>query len=77
MTGEVFLENLIHLPMLVVVVPVLVLLRWMARRRQQQQQEQELAEDDAETALLDSEHEDVIPEAEYVGGRRRHQRHKG
>ncbi|OAG11580.1 uncharacterized protein CC84DRAFT_1080633 [Paraphaeosphaeria sporulosa] len=64
-TGELFLENLIYLPVVIVVVPALVLLRWMTRR-QQQQQVALPTENDAEAALVDSEHQDTTPEAEYV-----------
>ncbi|KAF2439428.1 hypothetical protein P171DRAFT_122473 [Karstenula rhodostoma CBS 690.94] len=64
-TGDLFMDNLIFLPVLVVVVPALVLLRWLARR--QQQQEVALpAEDDAEAALLDAMDDDAVPEHEDV-----------
>lgn len=63
-TGDLFLGNLISLPILGVVVPALVLLRWMARR--QRQKVALPAEDDVEAALLDSEHEDTTPEDDYV-----------
>jgi hypothetical protein len=63
-TGDLFWNNLIFLPILVVVVPALILLRWMASRKLQEAAL--LAEDDAEAALLAGEHADDAPEYESV-----------
>ncbi|KAL1591997.1 hypothetical protein SLS60_011589 [Paraconiothyrium brasiliense] len=64
-TRDAFWDNFVFLPILVVLVPVIVLFRWMARKQR------EMAvpiEDDAEAALLDSEHEDAPPEYDDVSG---------
>jgi hypothetical protein len=63
-TGDLFLDNLLFLPIVAVVVPALILLRWMASKKLQEAAP--LAEDDAEAALLDGEHADDAPEYEAV-----------
>ncbi|KAJ4350358.1 uncharacterized protein N0V89_008979 [Didymosphaeria variabile] len=64
-TRDAFWANFTFLPILVILVPVIVLFRWMARK---QQEVAVPVEDDAEAALLGSEHEDAPPEHDDVPG---------